>query len=112
MQLLPGNRLEGWLGGEDLGAAGRAPVHAVGQASHLRVPALAGVAADDIGQSDYPVERLEERSAEEASARFAVDRAVSEGPELVHLAERADERMRPGSGDVFHLSPLGSILHR
>jgi hypothetical protein len=78
VQLLRGHRPEGQLGGKDLRAAGRAPVHAVRQLAHLRVPALAGVAADDVGKLHYPLERLQERPAEEAAAGPAAGRVVSE----------------------------------
>jgi hypothetical protein len=53
--------------------------------------ALAGVTADGVGQPGYPMERLEERPAEHAPAVLAAGRAVSEGLELVRLAERAGE---------------------
>src|SRR5215203_5941475 len=92
----------------DLGAAGRAPVHTVWEAAHLRVPALAGVAADGIRQPDDPLQRLEERAAEKAAAGITASRVVSEGSKLVRLTERAHEKVRLGSERVFHLvsSPI------
>src|SRR5215211_4743571 len=97
--------------GSEVLPAGRAPVHAVRELAHLRVPALAGVAADDVGQFDYLMERLQERPAEEASAGPAAGRVVSEGSEFIDLAERAGERVRPGGEGVFHLVVLseGSV---
>ena len=61
------------LGGENLRAATRAPVHLIWQVSHLRVATLAGVTAYGIGQSDYRLERLQKRSGEDGPAGDATD---------------------------------------
>ena len=113
MRLIRGHRLERRLGGKDLRAAGRAPVHAVRQLAHLRVPALAGVAADDVGKLDYPLEGLQECPAQEAPAGPAAGRVMSEWSELIDFTERAGERVIPGGEGVFHLVVLsGSSVHQ
>jgi hypothetical protein len=56
------------------------------------------------------VERLQERRAEEASAVFATGRLVSKGSEIMHLAERAGEGVRPGDKGGFHLLVLSDLL--
>jgi hypothetical protein len=82
----------------------------IGQAPHLRVPALAGVTADGVRQLEYPVERLQERPAEEASAILAAGRVMAEGSKLMRLAERADNGMCAGDEGVFHLLVLSDRL--
>jgi hypothetical protein len=80
-------------GGDDLRAAGGAPVDAVGEATHLGVAAVAGVTTEGVGQPGYPTERLQERPVEHTPAGVAAGRSVSEGLELVRLAEGAGEGM-------------------
>ena len=94
------------MGRNDFRAAGRTPVHPVGQAPHLRVPALAGVASGGVGQPGYGRERLQERPAEYASAVFAAGRVASEGLEFVRLAERTGEMVESRGEGVFHLRVL------
>src|SRR5829696_5401528 len=81
--------------------------HRRGGGASLGAP-LAGVAADGVRQLDDPLQRLEERAAEEAAAVITASRVVSEGSKLVRLAERAHEKVRLGSELVFHLvsSPI------
>jgi hypothetical protein len=78
-------------GGRDLRAAVRAAVDPVGEAAHLGMPALAGVTAGCVGEPGDAMERPQKRPAEHAPAVLAAGRAVSEGLELVRLAERAGE---------------------
>jgi hypothetical protein len=77
------------------------------------VTALAGVAPQSIGQVGYAAERLQERPTEDASAVFTASRVVTEGLELVRLAERAEEGVRCGCVSVSHLFfPSDYLTHK
>ncbi len=84
-------------GGENLRATGRTSEHAVGEAPHLGVPAFAGVAADDIGESDYLPQRLEGCSIEETTTGDAARRHLAQGTKFVGFAGGTCERRDLGS---------------
>lgn len=88
--------------GKDFRATGRAPVHAIGEAAHLGVTALAGMTAHGVRQFGYPAERIQERPTDEAPAGLASGGVASEGSELVHLAKGAAEGAGPGACRTFH----------
>ena len=76
--------------------------------------ALAGVAADRVWQFADPQQGPQQRAAEETPARVAAGRVVTEGPQIVRLAERAGERVRPGGERFFYALVLSdsSALHQ
>ncbi len=68
-------------------------LHPVGEASHLRVAALAGVAADGVGQLRYLPEGFEDLVADQDLARGAATLRVGAAlPELADLAEGTAQR--------------------
>jgi hypothetical protein len=65
---------------------------------------------DGVGQLDYPLERLQERPAEDAAAVFTTRRVVSEGLEIVRFAERAGQGVWLGGEGVCHLLFLSDLF--
>ena len=95
-----------WRDGQHLGAASWAPVHPVRKYSHLWMSALASVTADGLRKGPYAEKSLQKCSAEHSLARVATGCGAAVRTELVHLTQRADERVRSGGKGVFHLGFL------
>jgi hypothetical protein len=69
--------------------------HSVGQAAHLRVTALAGVASQGVGQSSYLLERTEYCTLDGETAGIAAGQLGSPRPQLARSARRADDVVWP-----------------
>jgi hypothetical protein len=67
-------------------------LHSVGEAPHLRVAALAGVASDGVGQLRYLPEGFEDLVADQDLARGATLRVGAALPELADLTEGTAQR--------------------
>ena len=64
--------------------------------------ALAGVKPDSLGKVGYLAQRVEERSGEDGSTRFALGGVITKGLEFVDFAEGATEGAEFSGYRVFH----------
>jgi hypothetical protein len=76
--------------GKDLRATSGTVEHAIGQAAHLGVAALAGVLAQSLRQGGYLLEGPQGGNVNGADARVAADRDTPGETQLTRFAERAD----------------------
>ena len=72
--------------------------YSVGEAAHLGVAALAGVASEGIGEGDYLLERSQDTATRRVATHLAADPVlVVVGCQPARFTEGADQGLRSGS---------------
>jgi hypothetical protein len=69
----------------------------VGEAAHLGVAALAGVASKGVRQGDNLSQRFHDATARRVATHRALDPIVAAGSQLANFADGADDGVRSGS---------------